>query len=104
MRLIDADRLKKYMLDGLESMRDFMGTTGLKGFHDMEVVTKNFIRDIDDQPTFKPWIPFVLMEPTAEEKESNPEICFALEGEVPEDGQEILVSDGKDVWTDTFCN
>lgn len=68
MRLIDADALKAYMISGLDEMKDFTGTNGLKGYRDMELVTKSFLKDIDEQPTVNEWIP--VTERMPEDKEN----------------------------------
>ena len=47
------------------------------------------------------WRKFVFREPDADEKESHSEwIKVLIDG--PDDGDEILVSDGKYVWKDEF--
>jgi hypothetical protein len=48
------------------------------------------------------WIPFTKRELTAEEQEEHPEWCYIMECPLPDDGQEILVSDGRRVWQDEF--
>jgi len=50
------------------------------------------------------WIPFEEREMTAEEKECHPEWGYILDCKLPDDNEEILVSDGKYVWFDTFYN
>ena len=50
------------------------------------------------------WKPFKKRELTDEEKEMYPEWCYILDCELPDDDEEILVSNGKYVWTDTFIN
>jgi len=39
----------------------------------------------------KKWIPFVKRPLTEEEKRNHPDWCFILDGEVPDDEQEILL-------------
>lgn len=48
------------------------------------------------------WIPFTRREPTEEEQDENPDICYYLDGNLPEDGEEVLVSDGLSEWIDVF--
>lgn len=48
------------------------------------------------------WIPFTERELTAEEQEEHPEWDFILECPLPDDRQEILVSNGRRVWQDEF--
>ena len=50
------------------------------------------------------WIPFTMRELTTEEKEEHPEWDYIMDCELPDDGEEILVSDGKFIWSDTFIN
>lgn len=50
------------------------------------------------------WIPFTKRELTTEEKEEHPEWDYIMDCELPDDGEEILVSNGKFVWSDTFIN
>lgn len=50
------------------------------------------------------WIPFTMRELTKEEKEENPEWDYMMDCKLPDDGEEILVSNGKYVWSDTFVN
>lgn len=49
------------------------------------------------------WILFKKREATKEEKEMY-EWDYVLDCEIPNDGQEILVSDGEVVWSDVFIN
>jgi hypothetical protein len=48
------------------------------------------------------WEKFVLRPLTEEEQREHPDWCYILDCHTPDDGQEILVSDGRYVWTDTF--
>ncbi len=60
---------------------------------------------IENLPSAQPepkWIPFTKRELTAEEQEEHPEWCYIMECPLPDDGQEILVSDGRRVWQDEF--
>lgn len=50
------------------------------------------------------WIPFTERVVTAEEKEEHPEWDYIMDCKLPDDGEEILVSNGKYVWSDTFVN
>ena len=50
------------------------------------------------------WIPFTKRPLTDEEKEEYPDWVYILDCPLPDDGQEILLSNGKYVWTDTFFN
>lgn len=62
---------------------------------------------MNDIPSAEPdqkWIPFTKRELTTEEKEEHPEWDYIMNCELPDDGEEILVSNGKFVWSDTFIN
>lgn len=48
------------------------------------------------------WIKFTLRSLTEEEQREHPDWCYILDCTTPDDGQEILVSNGRYVWTDTF--
>lgn len=48
------------------------------------------------------WIPFTKRDLTVEEREEHPEWCYIMECPLPDDGQEILVSNDRFVWVDTF--
>lgn len=50
------------------------------------------------------WIPFTKRPLTDEEKEEYPDWIYIFDCPLPDDGQEILLSNGKYVWTDTFFN
>ena len=50
------------------------------------------------------WIKFEARKPDEEEKKEHPDADFMIIGNTPDDDQEILASDGKYVWQDTFCN
>ena len=50
------------------------------------------------------WIPFTFREPTEEERECWPEYDFVFTCRLPEDGEVVLLSNGKYVWEDTFHN
>ena len=50
------------------------------------------------------WIPFTRRPMTEEEQKDYPNCTFMFDCVLPEDGDEILVSNGRFVWMDTFCN
>ena len=58
----------------------------------------------------KKWIPFVKRPLTEEEKRNHPEWCFILDGEVPDDEQDILLyrpwknKDGYIIEMDRYIN
>lgn len=48
------------------------------------------------------WIPFTKRPLTDEEKEEYPDWVYIFDCPLPADEEEILLSNGKHVWTDTF--
>ena len=48
------------------------------------------------------WIPFTKRPLTDEEKEEYPDWIYIFDCPLPDDEEEILLSNGKHVWTDTF--
>lgn len=48
------------------------------------------------------WIPFTNRPLTDEEKEEYPDWIYIFDCPLPDDEEEILLSNGKHVWTDTF--
>ena len=68
------------------------------------------INTLKDMPPVKPtqrWIPIVCREATQDEKDSyftqnGEELCFMIESEMPENGQEVLVSSNGYVSEDIF--
>jgi len=55
-----------------------------------------------DRPTG--WIPFKKRPLTDEEKEEYPDWIYIFDCPLPDDEEEILLSNGKHVWTDTFID
>ena len=92
MRLIDADALMERMTKAMESGSNLNGT-----FH----------LHIEHAPTIdaeQGWIPFTRRPMTEEEQKDYPNCTFMFDCVLPDDGDEILVSNGRFVWLDTFCN
>lgn len=50
------------------------------------------------------WIPFKKRPLTDEEKEEYPDWIYIFDCPLPDDEEEILLSNGKHVWTDTFID
>jgi len=50
------------------------------------------------------WIPFKKRPLTDEEKEEYPDWAYIFDCPLPEDEEEILLTNGVHVWTDTFIN
>ena len=92
MRLIDADAIKYIDLN-----RDVK--------NDLKVFVA-FKEDVDALPTIEAlqgWIPFTRRPMTEEEQKDYPNCTFMFDCVLPDDGDEILVSNGRFVWMDTFC-
>ena len=51
----------------------------------------------------KDWIPIEWRELEEEEKEDYPDWVKILCSKKPDDGDSILVTDGKEVWEDVWC-
>ena len=97
MRLIDADAI---------DYDEYWNRNG-EGFT-IDVCQKAQ-RIIDEQPTIpsaeavQGWIPFTRRPMTEEEQKYYPNCTFMFDCVLPDDGDEILVSNGRFVWMDTFC-
>lgn len=92
MRLIDADALRESIITRQTEM----------SYEDAWALTC-----VDNAPTIEPrkWIPFHKRELTEEEQEMYPEWSYYLDCELPEDGDEILISSPTwGVYQDTFNN
>ena len=50
------------------------------------------------------WIPFTRRPMTEEEQKDYPNCTFMFDCVLPDDGDEILVSNRRFVWMDIFCN
>lgn len=103
MRLIDADAFKEYICNAYEQVKHMYPDGGKWA----RQITDDFCKDIDEQPTIEPqkWIPFHKRELTEEEQEMYPEWSYYLDCELPEDGEEILISSPTwGVYKDTFNN
>ena len=50
------------------------------------------------------WIPFKKRPMTDEEREEYPDWAYIFDCPLPEDEEEILLTNGVHVWTDTFIN
>lgn len=62
---------------------------------------------LEKEPTILEWIEFKLRKMDDEEKEYYSDYCdsdYIWDGKLPDDGEEILLSDGSSVWQDVFYN
>lgn len=91
MRLIDADALKTQIFEKCNG-RGYMWTV-IMGLIDKAPVI---------QPAEPQWIPFLWRKTTKEDGWDPEEFPLMACGELPENGQDILVTNGCHVWSDTF--
>ena len=69
--------------------------------HSKELVKA--IKALPSAEAVQEWIPFTRRPMTEEEQEDYPNCTFIFDCDLPDDGDEILVSNGRFVWMDTFC-
>ncbi len=50
------------------------------------------------------WTPITFRPLTEEEKAEHPEWCYIIDSPTPDDGEDILVSNGRAVWADVWGN
>ena len=62
------------------------------------------ILDALSAETLQGWIPFTRRPMTEEEQKDYPNCTFMFDCVLPDDGDEILVSNRRFVWMDTFCS
>lgn len=55
-------------------------------------IKEDLMNDIEAIPPAQKWIPFDTRPLTEEEKAEHPELSFIIDGEIPEEGQRILVN------------
>ena len=96
MRLIDADAFKKHCKEGYEACASMFKdpTAALQ-------VTNSLCKDIDEQPTVQQWHKLTFRPLTLEEKEFHPDWTEFVEN-LPEFDKKVLVTDGTNVWIDSF--
>lgn len=67
-------------------------------------LTDALINTLSELPSAEAeWIPFTRRPMTEEEQKDYPNCTFIFDCVLPDDGDEILVSNGRFVWMDTFC-
>lgn len=94
MRLIDADVIYNWYKDSF----DFDPNEVRFSMNDIS-------HNLSNIPTVNQWIPFHKRPLTEEEQEMYPEWSYYLDCELPEDGDEILISSPTfGVYQDTFIN
>lgn len=99
MELIDLNELMKFPIR--------------KDHYDKENGSEQFVNGVESVleyaqhlPHTDPmgWIPFTFRALDEHEKEIYPDWTFMFTCELPNSGDDILVSDGKYTWCDTFWN
>lgn len=60
--------------------------------------------EVASAETLQGWIPFTRRPMTEEEQKDYPNCTFMFDCVLPDDGDEILVSNRRFVWMDTFCS
>lgn len=65
---------------------------------------EEFEHQIPSAEAVQGWIPFKKRPLTDEEKQEHPDWTYVFDCPLPDDEEEILLSNGKYVWTDTFIN
>ena len=89
MRLIDADKLIDELCSDIED--ESFG----------EVVKTEILEWLDAQPVVLQWHKLIFRPLTLEEKEFHPEWTEFVEN-LPDLNTDVLVTDGVDVWIDSF--
>ena len=95
MRLIDADKLIKTIEEHDYPLADECNSI------DRGMFTIGIMQAIDEQPTTQQWHKLTFRPITLEEKEFHPDWTEFIEN-LPSYGEEVLVTDGVDIWIDTF--
>ena len=91
MRLIDADALIDAINKWMPNQEEFMESA----IPPIENLAVSVLMTIEEQPTVDAeprWIPFKTRSLTDKEREEHPEWNFIVDCELPENGQQILVS------------
>lgn len=69
--------------------------------HRFDKANQIILEALSDEPG---WIPFKKRPLTDEEKQEYPDWTYIFDCPLPDDEEEILLSNGKHVWMDTFIN
>lgn len=107
MRLIDADALEK-RFEHLETFENDLvhkvteEEKGMRIAYHLAKYETHVAPTIDTESLRPQWIPFTWRETTAEDGIDPEEFPLMACGELPENGQDILVTNGDRVWSDTF--
>lgn len=95
MRLIDADKLIKTIEEHDYSLADECGSI------DRGMFTIGIMQAIDEQPVAQQWHKLIFRPLTDEEKEFHPYWTKIVEN-LPNLNEEVLVTDGTNIWVDGF--
>lgn len=95
MRLIDADKLIKTIEEHDYSLADECGSI------DRGMFTIGIMQAIDEQPVVQQWHKLRFRPITLGEKELYPN-CTEIVENLPSYGEEVLVTDGTNIWVDGF--
>ena len=87
-----------------EDMWDKEKSTYNKGWNDCNDAWVAIIKALPSADAVQRWIPFTSRPMTEEEQKDYPNCTFIFDCVLPDDGDEILVSNRRFVWMDTFCN
>lgn len=104
MKVIDADALKKALSRII--ITDMRNYSDRKIVFDTLTKLNNTITQILDEASaielYPQWIPFTWRKTTEEDGWDPEEFPLMACGQLPNNGQDILVTDGRYVWSDTF--
>lgn len=89
--------------DAIEAVQDHFNANGFKGYDDGQKMMDR-INALPSAEAVHGWIPFTRRPMTEEEQKDYPNCTFMFDCVLPDDGDEILVSNGRFVWMDVFCN
>ena len=103
MKIGDEDMSNLIKIDDvLECIDD--AQDGSKKTYDILADVFNRVLGLPSAEAVQRWIPFKKRPLTDEEKQEHPDWTYIFDCLLPYDEQEILLSNGKYVWTDTFIN
>ena len=97
MRLIDADKL---CLEVADKYWDKVILEGVREYNPY-AIRNEIIELIGEQPSKQQWNMLRFRPLNLEEKEFDPD-CVGCVADLPDFGEEVLVTDGTSVWVDSF--
>ena len=108
-----VNAVHKYFVDAFNNEPHEIDEDGDDVFTDMKSVNallrhnkmvSKALKALPSAEAVQGWIPFTRRPMTEEEQKDYPNCTFIFDCVLPDDGDEILVSNGRFVWTDTFYN